>query len=367
MLDSSPQRSHFRRKLLAWFDRHQRDLPWRKERTPYRIWVSEIMLQQTQVATVIDYYLRFMKAFPDVQSLARAKESRVLKLWEGLGYYRRARQLHAAAKVICEKHGGVFPETVEDVLALPGVGRYTAGAVLSISLDQRLPILEGNTQRLFARLMLLEEDPKASASQRAMWSFSESLLPRKRCGDFNQALMELGSLICQPKSPGCLLCPVANHCAAFANGKQDQIPVASRKMKYENLHEAVLLLRRRRKGIEEYLVRLCGEGERWQGMWDFPRYPIDAADNNVVEQLGRAAKNQLGIEVEIGERVFSFRHAVTKYRISVDVYNAIGTGRVKKSKAGEAVWGNAADLELLPMSAPARKITKMRPKSPTGK
>ena len=168
-----------RKRLLAWFDEHQRELPWRKNKTPYRIWVSEIMLQQTQVATVIDYYLRFMKQFPTVKKLAAAEEADVLKLWEGLGYYRRARQLHAAAKLVVENHKGKFPETFDEVLALPGIGRYTAGAILSISKDQQLPILEGNTIRLFARLMEMKSDPKTTANQKALWEFSESLLPAK--------------------------------------------------------------------------------------------------------------------------------------------------------------------------------------------
>ena len=179
MLESSAQRTAFRRRLLKWFDANQRDLPWRKNRTPYRIWVSEIMLQQTQVATVIAYYRRFMKQFPTVKKLAAAEQSEVLKLWEGLGYYRRARQLHAAAQQVVDQHGGKFPTDFDSVLALPGIGRYTAGAILSISLDQRLPILEGNTIRLFARLLAMPDDPRTTANQKVLWKFAESILPKQ--------------------------------------------------------------------------------------------------------------------------------------------------------------------------------------------
>ena len=170
-------KSTLRRKLLKWFDENQRDLPWRKNKTPYRIWVSEIMLQQTQVATVVDYYKRFLKRFPTVKKLAAAQEAEVLKLWEGLGYYRRARQLHAAAKLVVQQHGGKFPTDFDSVLALPGIGRYTAGAILSISQDQQQPILEGNTIRLFARLMEMKSDPRTTSNQKALWEFSQSILP----------------------------------------------------------------------------------------------------------------------------------------------------------------------------------------------
>ena len=185
----------FADQLLKWFSTAARDLPWRKSRDLYRIWISEIMLQQTQVATVIDFYLRFLKAFPTVQKLAAAEEEQVLRLWEGLGYYRRARQLHAAAKQIVAEHAGEFPQTVEEVRALPGIGRYTAGAILSIGLDLRLPILEANTVRLLSRLAGYRGDPLSAAGQKYLWEMAEQILPPANTGLFNQALMELGSLL----------------------------------------------------------------------------------------------------------------------------------------------------------------------------
>src|SRR5687768_8168178 len=184
------------RKLLAWFDRSARDLPWRRTSDLYAIWISEVMLQQTQVATVIAYFERFLHRFPDVGSLAAADEQQVLRLWEGLGYYRRARQLHAAARKIVAEHGGQFPRSYEAVRGLPGIGRYTAGAILSIGLDQRLPILEANTIRVLSRLIALRDDPRTTRSQAPLWQVAEEILPAADCGAFNQALMELGSEIC---------------------------------------------------------------------------------------------------------------------------------------------------------------------------
>ncbi len=315
------------------------------------------MLQQTQVATVISYYKRFMKSFPTVRKLAAADQSEVLKLWEGLGYYRRARQLHAAAQMVVENHGGKFPETFDDVLALPGIGRYTAGAILSISLDQQLPILEGNTVRLFARLMKMAEDPKVSASQKLLWQFSETLVPKKRAGDFNQALMEIGSEICTPTSPKCSECPIIKFCPTFVAGLQDQIPASSKKMKYESLHEAVVLVAKpmKKNGQKQYLVRQCGADERWTGLWDFPRFEFKEGD--VVEQLRRDLESLSGLSVSIQSAEVRLKHAVTRFRITLDVFEGNDPrGRLKTAKDKSLRWATAEEIEALPMSTTGRKI-----------
>ena len=355
-LKTASHRTAFRRRLLKWFDANQRDLPWRKNRTPYRIWVSEIMLQQTQVATVIDYYRRFMRQFPTVKKLAAADQSEVLKLWEGLGYYRRDRQLHAAAQVIVDEHDGRFPTDFKSVLALPGIGRYTAGAILSISLDQRLPILEGNTIRLFARLLAMKDDPRSSANQKVLWQFSESLLPKKRCGDFNQALMELGSEICTPSKPDCSQCPVSNDCPTFVQGLQTQIPAAGKKTKFEDLHEAVVVVRKGQGTGSRFLVRQCGPAERWSGLWDFPRYKV--ADNDVEADLSKQLKKQTGLAAAVQPTTKRIKHAVTKYRITLDCYIADSpSGRLKKNQTATQ-WLTAGELSDLPMSTTGRKIAK---------
>ncbi len=373
-------KSALRPKLLKWFDENQRDLPWRKNKTPYRIWVSEIMLQQTQVATVVNYYKRFMKCFPTVKKLASAEEADVLKLWEGLGYYRRARQLHAAAKLVVQQHGGRFPTDFESVLALPGIGRYTAGAILSISLDQQQPILEGNTIRLFARLMEMKSDPRSTSNQKALWEFSESILPRKRCGDFNQSLMELGSEICRPKRPQCLICPIRGLCPTAVKGLQESIPVATKKMKYQELNEAIVIVKRGNK----FLVRQCGADERWAGLWDFPRYEIGFPDQsdlqnqkskgsakslasarlNLVQGAGsiessiaKTVNRETGLVVALEKSSKQLKHAVTKYKIKLDCYVAATvTGRLKKNS--NLRWMTIAQVREAPMSVTGRKIAK---------
>lgn len=360
----------FQRRLLKWFDEYQRDLPWRKNKTPYRVWISEIMLQQTQVATVIDYYKRFIKRFPTVKKLAAADQAEVLKLWEGLGYYRRARQLHAAAKAVVEKHAGRFPTSFDDVLALPGIGRYTAGAILSISQDQKLPILEGNTIRLFARLMEMKVDPKLTVSQKSLWEFSENLLPQKRCGDFNQALMEVGNQICSPKNPQCSICPLSELCPTFIKGLQLEIPVASKKMKYETLHEAIVIVPRKNK----FLIRQCGPGERWENLWDFPRFEIAAQREQTkprhakyAPQTAAALSDSLreltGLKTDLVLTDIHIKHAVTRFRISLGCYLAESvTGRLKKMKT-PAQWLSLAEIAEMPMSTTGRKIANMLMKS----
>ena len=349
-MHDSKWKTSLRRRLLNWFDQHQRDLPWRKNKTPYRIWVSEIMLQQTQVATVIDYYQKFVKRFPNVEKLAAADEQDVLKLWEGLGYYRRARQMHAAARQIAAQHDGKFPTDFDDVLALPGIGRYTAGAILSIASEQRFPILEGNTIRLFARLLKLETDPRSSQNQRKLWDFSASLLPRKRVGDFNQALMELGSEICTPRSPDCPACPLMNLCPTFLKGKQDEIPLAVKRMVYEEVNEAVVLVQRRGK----YLVRLCGPGERWEGLWDFPRYRVEKQLDG--KELEPQLKQQFGLLTKIRPTDQSIRHAVTKFRINLSCFVADSVSGKLKNNEATCAWKSPQEIEQLAMSVTGRKI-----------
>ncbi|MEZ6089692.1 MAG: A/G-specific adenine glycosylase [Pirellulaceae bacterium] len=233
----SKWRSRFRRDLLRWFDRNARTLPWRGTNDPYRVWISEIMLQQTQVSTVIPYYERFIDRFDDVASLADAEEQEVLRYWEGLGYYRRARQMHAAARKVMSDHDGIFPTNFDDVFALPGIGRYTAGAILSISLDQRHPVVEANTLRLYSRLMALRSPTNKPAGQNTLWEFATAILPRRGSGTLNQAAMELGSLICKPREPSCLLCPVVQWCAAQSLGLQDSIPGKVKQLQYESRRE----------------------------------------------------------------------------------------------------------------------------------
>ena len=211
--------------LLRWFDSQKRDLPWRKTDDPYHILVSEFMLQQTQVKTVIPYYWRWLKSFPTLETLAAASETSILKHWEGLGYYSRARNLKETARIIHQEHDSQVPSDYESLIKLPGIGRYTAGAILSIAFNQNFPVLDGNVKRVLSRLFCMKEDGQTSASEKCLWQKAEQLLPVSRPGDFNQAVMELGATLCLPKTPLCLSCPLAAICKANEQEVQENFPV----------------------------------------------------------------------------------------------------------------------------------------------
>ncbi len=309
----------FRRALLRWFEKHARDLPWRRTRHPYHVWVSEIMLQQTQVATVVPYFQRFIAQFPSIHELAAADEQSVLRAWEGLGYYRRARQLHQAAGTIVRQHAGEFPTRIEEVRTLPGIGRYTAGAVLSIALDQRHPILEANTIRLLSRLAGFRGDPSRSDGQRFLWDFAELLLPRRRVGEFNQALMELGATVCSARQPACDACPVARRCPTLAQGLQQQIPRPKPKTRYVDVQEAAVVVRCRGK----FLLRCCQTGERWAGLWDFPRFPlVSAKRESLSQELVTNVADLTGLAIQPGRHLATLRHGVTRFRITLQCHEA---------------------------------------------
>jgi A/G-specific adenine glycosylase len=312
------------------------------------------MLQQTQVATVVPYFERFIEAFPTIESLARAPEQRVLRLWEGLGYYRRARQLHKAAKLVVQEFDGRFPSDPEAVRALPGIGRYTSGAILSIAFEDRQPILEANTTRLFSRLLAYRGDPMIAKGQSQLWSFAEAILPRRNVGDFNQALMELGGAICTPREPSCDACPIAPLCATFAQGLQEKIPLTRRRMNYESVSEACVVVRR----AGRILLRQCAEGERWAGLWDFPRFAVarDENESKLREQIAKNVNQQTGVSITVGPRITTIRHGVTRYRITLDCYE--GVYRRGPLKRDQQRWVEADRLEAYPLSVTGRKIAE---------
>jgi A/G-specific adenine glycosylase len=345
-------RSQMHRKLRSWFRTRSRDLPWRKTNDPYAIWVSEIMLQQTQVATVIDYFFRFLHRFPTVVDLAQADTQEVLKYWEGLGYYRRARQMHAAANQIVAEHAGEFPSNFDQILALPGIGRYTAGAICSFAFDQSQPILEANTQRLYCRLMKWEGDPKSGQSQKALWRFAEEFVPEKNAGEINQALMELGSLVCTPSHPKCEQCPLQTFCPTFAQNRQADIPKPPKPKEFEHLHEVAWVVWDR----DQVLVRECLPGERWEGLWDFPRFAIEAEQQLDDERFALLLK-RFGLKVHAPTLRMRIKHGVTKYKITLDCFDV-------QWKAGpQAIIGNYRwlrfdQLHEVPLHSTARRIAK---------
>jgi A/G-specific adenine glycosylase len=310
--------ANFARRLLAWYDRHQRDLPWRTNAnagrvpTPYEVLVSEAMLQQTQVATVIPYYRRFLVRFPTAHALADASEQDVLRLWQGLGYYSRARNLQAAARVIVNDLGGELPSTVEGLLGLPGIGRYTAGAVASIAFGRRAPIVDGNVARVVCRIDRIESDPRERGTIELLWRRAGEILPKRRVGDFNSAMMELGATVCTPRNPQCLLCPVREHCAALAAGVQERIP-APRKTRETPLNRRVTICLRRGN---EWLIEQRPAKGRWAGMWQFITVEAPDAGKRIPPSFFKRISNSAGKPQKLG----AITHGLTHRRYEFDVY-----------------------------------------------
>lgn len=354
--DASWLRS-FRRRLVAWFDQNARKLPWRRNRDPYAVWVSEIMLQQTQVGTVVGYFDRFLAAFPTIEALAAADEHDVLRLWEGLGYYRRARQLHRAAQIVVAEHDGRFPSDRSMVDRLPGIGRYTAGAILSIAFDAREPILEANTLRLFSRLLAYDGDPRSTAGQQILWAMAEAVLPKRGSGHLNQALMELGSEVCDARTPRCEGCPVAMLCRANQEGRQLEIPRPKAKRTIEAVRQAAVLVRRRGR----VLLLRWPEGVRFAGLWDFPRFPITA--ERPAEIRRELAENVLaltGAVIAPGKQLATLTHGVTRFRITLDCHEAEFLSNDKTvANHMETRWLRPAELASYPLSSTGRKLAKL--------
>jgi A/G-specific adenine glycosylase len=308
---------NFRRRLLAWFAARKRDFPWRRTSDAYRIWLSEIMLQQTRAAAAIPYYERFVKRFPDIPALARARAETVLSHWAGLGYYSRARNLHRAAKEITGRHGGEFPRAYEAALSLPGVGRYTAAAVLSIAYGQPLAVLDGNVARVLARLGAVRNDPRAAAWWRKFEVAAQELLARNSPGDWNQAMMELGATVCTPKSPRCGECPVAGWCRARKLGIAEQLPVrrTKRATQVVRLAAAVMIDPR---GKTLLLRQAGGDAALFSRMWQFPALEITA---DGPRHLARHLREKFGISASgCMTRLEHARHSVTFRAIRLEPY-----------------------------------------------
>ncbi|MGD2180150.1 A/G-specific adenine glycosylase [Lusitaniella coriacea] len=337
--------------LLDWYQTQGRDLPWRNEPDPYKIWVSEIMLQQTQVKTVIPYYQRWLKQFPTLNALAAADLQEVLKAWEGLGYYARGRNLHKAAKYIVQHHDGVFPSQPEAVLKLPGIGRTTAGGILSAAFNQPLPILDGNVKRVLARLIALPKPPKQAVSQ--LWELSERLLARDRAKDFNQAIMDLGATLCTPKNPACLLCPWQQHCQAYNKGIQSQLPMKEPSSPLPHKHIGVAVIRNAQGQI--LIDRRLEEG-LLGGLWEFPGGKIEPGET-VPACIKREIKEELGIEIEVGEHLISLDHAYTHFRITLHVhYCRHLAGEPQTIECQEVRWVTLEEIDRYPFPKANTKI-----------
>lgn len=353
--------SAVRRPLLAWFDRHARDLPWRTDRDPYRIWISEVMLQQTTVAAVIPYFHRFLARFPTLADLAAAEPSDVLRLWEGLGYYSRARNLHAAARLIVGRHQGELPRDEDAVRQLPGFGRYTANAVLSQAYDVRLPILEANSVRLLCRLAAIDDDPKDPATLKKLWALAGDLVPDRRPGDFNQALMELGALVCTPSDPRCGECPLTSLCHSHALGRVHEIPRKVARAKPTLVRETAVVLWRENK---VFLAQRPSTG-RWADLWEFPRTEVAAGQSP--DAAAVALMKDLGFTIAEPAELTTIRHGVTRFRITLVCLEARSLkGEFRPGLYPRGEWLSPAELSDHPVSRPQRRLATMiqQPREP---
>ncbi len=307
--------------LLAWYRAQRRDLPWRRTSDPYRIWVAEIMLQQTQVATVIPYYERFLARFPDVQALAKAELDEVLALWQGLGYYGRARNLHAAARLVCERHGGIIPSNPHEFRSLPGVGPYTAGAVLSIAFGQDEVALDGNVARVLCRLFNDDQDPRTAKGRKELRRYAQALLPPGQAGELNQALMELGATICLPRAPRCPACPLGVSCRARSLGVQEERPVAKRRGELPRREWVAALVEDEGKILA---VRRRPQG-LLGGLWELPGGEV-LPDEEHPQALARILRVHLGLEAAVGEQLATVRHAYSHFQVKVHLYRCAVRG-----------------------------------------
>ena len=324
---------------------------------PYHVLVSELMLQQTQVATVIDYFNRFIEAFGSIAELAAADEQDVLRLWQGLGYYRRARHLHAAAKQIVAEHGGQIPGEMDALLALPGVGRYTAGAIASIAFGRAEPIVDGNVSRVFARLTAIDEPIDRGDVKLRLWDEARELVSGAARaagygpGDLNQAMMELGAMVCTPRGPQCLLCPVRRQCAAYERGEPELYPVAAARRAPRAVVHRVMAVRRGGR----YLFQQRGDDGLWSGMWQLPTLE-DARSENVGNPEAWFAQ-RFGMQLERGEMVERFTHMTTHRKIAFEVWAAEVRGGRLRPRTGQ--WRGLDDVGDLPMANPQRRVVKV--------
>jgi A/G-specific adenine glycosylase len=348
--------NRFASKLLTWYRTHKRTLPWRGDPSPYAVWVSEIMLQQTRVETVIPYFERWMRLFPDIEQLAAATEQDVLNAWEGLGYYSRARNLHKAARVVVQQYQGQIPRDLEELRRLPGIGRYTLGAIASIAFGMDVSALDGNIKRVYARLFDLTEPVDSPAGRKRLWQLADDHLPKGRAGDYNQALMDLGAAICIPRTPRCPLCPLRALCKARQNGTQALRPVKRPRREVPHyVHAAGVIISRRKVLLAQRpATGLLG------GMWEFPNGRVDG---DPAKGLLRALKTGYNLKVRLPrekggrktEPLGIVRHGYSHFSVTVHAFRA---ELVSRSRDPHLRWVPLNELEAYPMGRIDRQIAR---------
>lgn len=339
----------FAERLLAWFDRCGRhDLPWQRDPTPYRVWVSEVMLQQTQVATVIPYYERFMGRFPDLEALANAPADEVLAYWSGLGYYSRARNLHRAAQLIRDQHAGHFPEDVETVMALPGIGRSTAGAILSLACRQCHPILDGNVKRVLSRFHAVEGWPGRREVEQRLWQLAAEHTPVNRTAAYTQAIMDLGASLCSRSRPACIECPVVGGCEAHKQGRIAEFPGRKPRKALPLKHTSMLLLQ---NDAGELLLERRPPSGIWGGLWSLPECPQD-------EDIAKWCRERLGLQViEVG-RCDPFKHTFSHFQLEITPVRgrATGTATTTIMEPGAPLWYKTQSFNQLGLPTPVKRL-----------
>jgi len=340
------------RLLLPWYPANKRDMPWRHSKDPYRILLSEFMLQQTQVDTVIPYYQRFLRTFPTIHDLANATQDKVLKAWEGLGYYARARNLHKAAKIISEEFGGSVPDTYEVLHSLPGFGPYTTAAVLSIAFDKDHAVLDGNVIRVLTRLFNIHDDITQPLTKKVLGNLADSLLAKGRAGDYNQALMELGATICTPKSPACPTCPLSRSCEAYRVGDHESLPIkAKRKTRPHHVLGTGIVWHKRK-----VLIIQRPENGLLGGLWEFPS-GRQQSDETLQVACARGVKESVGIDVQIQDRFRTVEHAFTHFSITIHSFQCrYSKGKIQLSSCDNFAWVSVAQLSDYALSRTSRKL-----------
>ena len=340
--------------LLAWYAKHARDLPWRGQQDPYAVWVSEVMLQQTRVETVIPYYSRWMERFPTVEALAVASRDEVLGMWEGLGYYRRAHHLHQAAHVIVAEYGGKLPDEVDKLRDLPGIGAYTAAAIVAIAFNRDVVALDGNLRRVLSRLVDLTIDPRSPEGERQLLSWALGELPSGQSSIFNQALMDLGATVCVPRIPDCARCPLAQFCLAFQRGVQDDRPVRTQRRPIPHITAAAAVLRRGK----QVLIGRRPEGGLLGGLWEFPGGRLESGES-LEACLRREIGEELSIEVEVGAKLGTFNHTYTHFHVTVHAFECeLGEEEPRALEHSEVQWVSLENLEDYPMGKVDRAIAR---------
>lgn len=330
----------FQNGLLDWYDVNRRDLPWRRTKDPYTIWLSEVMLQQTQVKTVIPYFHKWLELFPHVHALASSDLDRVLKAWEGLGYYSRARQFYKAAGIVVDELDGKIPETYEEFLALPGVGEYTAAAVQSIAFGGAYAVVDGNVKRVLARLFEIDKPVNDASSKKSFQSYADELLYSVRSGDYNQAVMELGATVCKPQNPGCSTCPVSNFCAAYKNDTAKLYP-------YRKAKKAVPKYKMSAGVIEHqnrFLIVRRPENGLLGGLWEFPAGKVEGESVAEVDCI-RNIRETVGLDVRVNQKIASVKHAYSHFRVEMDVFTCtLKGGEILLKEASDYRWVSREEL-----------------------